>query len=50
MFENKTVKELIFLIKNREISIKELNKYYLEKMEPYIYMKEIVQFRDGIKN
>ena len=32
MFENKTVKELIFLIKNREISIKELNKYYLEKI------------------
>ena len=32
MFENKTVKELIFLIKNKEISIKELNKYYLEKI------------------
>ena len=32
MFENKTVKELIFLIKKREISIKELNKYYLEKI------------------
>ena len=32
MFENKTVKELILLIKNREISIKELNKYYLEKI------------------
>ena len=32
MFENKTVKELIFLIKNREISIKDLNKYYLEKI------------------
>ena len=32
MFENKTVKELIFLIKNREITIKELNKYYLEKI------------------
>ena len=32
MFENKTVKELIFLIKKREISIKELNKYYLDKI------------------
>ena len=47
MFENKTVKELIFLIKNREISIKELNKYYLEKINNINpKLNEIVSLKD----